>query len=145
MADFVFHEAEKRQIPGPSGTAEVAFNSTDAFFLERVYQACEKIAGDEGEREKALENATGGDRWEPYYRFDAEARAVLDELFGAPVCDTAFSGVWMFSFNGDVPLWLSIILWVTDEMYEAGMSAENRAMRRIKEYENKYTRKYKKK
>lgn len=145
MADFVFHEIEKHKITGPSGEIEVAFNPTDVFFLERVYDACEKIAAKADEREREPEPTGNANRWETYHRFDEEVRAVLDELLNAPVCDTCFSGCWMFAYNGDVPLWLSIVLWIADEMYDAGMSAENRAMRRIRQYENKYTKRYTKK
>lgn len=145
MADFVLKDyAEKHTITGPSGTCEVRFNPTDVFFLERLSQTAEALAARDDERTEQLRKAGGAEAFALFRALDEEARRAIDALFNAPVCESAFAGCFLFAAVNDLPLWLNILLAAADAMYEAGVSMENRAMRRLKSYENKYTAKYKK-
>lgn len=142
MADFNLGTiSEKRKITGGSGTCEVEFCSTDPYFLTRLEEACKEIENLRATNGEELSKP--GTKVEAYFDFDRKVREVIDGLFHAPVCDTAFKEQYMFGLYNDMPLWLNIILWAVDETYAIDEDkAKDKFVKRIKQYENKYTRKY---
>lgn len=151
MAEFVVSEKEKHTITGFTGTATVYFNSTDYFFLERVLSVLKSIAEKDDEWKRKLAECPEEKSFSLFREFNDEASKAIDELFESPVCDIAFHDCFIFQlvFSGphkpedkpDTPIWLAIIMWVYDLFYEAGTSAENLTMKRIRKYSEKYKKK----
>lgn len=145
MADFVLSEiTEKHRITGDSGTIDVSFCVTDPFFLERLEAAASKIDALREEQEKVTVNpgATGAEKYDAFTAFDKKVKAVIDEAFQAPVSETCFASNYMWGLYNDLPLWLNLILWALDKTFVAGDEAGERMAAKIKQYENKYTKKY---
>lgn len=145
MADFVLNEiTEKHKITGDSGTIEVSFCVTDPYFLEKLESACAEIDALRAEQEKVTVNpdAKGAEKFTAFHEFDNKVKKVIDSLFDAPVCDTAFKETYMWAIYNDLPLWLNLVLWALDKTFVAGDEAGERMAKRIRQYENKYTKKY---
>ena len=142
MADMALQfDTGVRTLELTDGThsVDVTFNPYDVIFLNRVIVAAEQL---DKEQEKLSKLPT--DDWKKVYeesvKADTAMKAIIDDLFGAPVCDALFAAQTVFALGNGFPAWSNLLYAVIEKM-DTGLSAEkDTAQKRIRKYSEKYKR-----
>ena len=71
---------------------------------------------------------------------DPKMRAIVDDLLGAPVCDTLFPRQSMFTVGNGAQTWENILYSVIDQMDDGLAAEKEKARARIRKYSEKYKR-----
>lgn len=127
-----------------NGNCEISFNPADADFAGRVLAAFEKCS-------EICSNTTVDPQsgvsalMETARKIDTEIRKEIDDLFGEPVCDKIFGRVNAISLAAGLPVWANFLMAVIDEMDKAITEAKKQANPRVRQYIQKYEKKYAKK
>lgn len=121
-----------------NGQCEITFNPYDIFFLGKVTDAAEKLDKLQSELQ------TAGDDWAIVYakskETDSKMRAVIDGLFGMPVCDAVFPDISVFAVGDGFPVWANFLYAIMDKM-DSGLDAEKeKSKKRLQKYTEKYKR-----
>ena len=123
---------------------EVSFNPTDTTFVEKLFSAFEDLDNKQDTYKTTIESMS--DKRE-IFEFakdrDEEMRAVIDGLFGVPVCDALFGSMNVYSLAGGLPVWCNFLLAVVDEIDDTYVKEQKASNSRIAKYTAKY-RKYQK-
>ena len=129
-----------------NGKVKVYFNPTDIAFIERVFSLFDKMDEAQEEYNAATKNASGmTDILERYRNHESTVRGLINDVFGADVCDAIFydeacGSLSVFSLSEGLPLWVNLMLAIIDKTDEA-FSAEKKATNpRIKKYTAKYNK-----
>lgn len=121
------------------GAVEVAYNPTDTYFAERVYDVFLGLAEkyEAGKDKKFDDNKAFFD----YARArDKEVCEAVDGLFGEGVADGLFQGVSSCAMADGLPLWTNFLLTIIDTI-PAEMSKQIKASKpRVEKYLQKYHR-----
>lgn len=121
-----------------NGKCEISFNPADSMFVERFYNAFDKLGKLQDEYGKKEMPETSAAIFDIAREREGKMRKVIDELFGAPVCEAVFGGMSVCAFADGFPVWLNLMLAVTDEI-EANLGAiEMKANPRVEKYTAKY-------
>ena len=124
-----------------NGTAEVAFNPTDAAFVERLFNAFDAL--DQKQEAYKAEVERTADKREIFdiaRRRDAEMRAMIDDVMGRPVCETLFGGMNVYAMADGLPVWANLLLAVMDEVDTTFAREQKATNPRIQKYTAKYHR-----
>lgn len=122
-----------------NGKCEVSFNPGDGEFVERFCDCFEKIEKIQKEyNEKAAPMDAGKELFNLARERDAELRKTIDNLFSAPVCTSVFGDMSMCALADGFPVWLNLMLAITDEIEKNVGEAQQRADPRIEKYTAKY-------
>lgn len=141
MAEVVFDSGIRsldiRDDAGHSVT--ISYNPYDVLFLGGLMDAAEKL-----DAEQTRLQSMPTDDWRKVYRAAMDAdkvmKGVLDEAFGAPVCEALFPHQTVHAIGNGLPAWANLLYAVIDSM-DAGMEAEkSKAQERIRKYSAKYRR-----
>lgn len=120
-------------------TGSVSFNPTSVSFVNRLYQLFEKLAGLQEQWEKETEALQDEPAMVKFFgEKDKTIRAMLDELFGAPVSEGIFPGLNVFDFGSGAPVWVNFLLAVLDEMTVRAEAESKEAEKRMGKYLAKY-------
>lgn len=124
-----------------NGAAEVAFNPTDAAFVERLFHTFDAL-DQKQEAYKAEVERTADKReiFDVARRRDAEMRAMIDEVMGQPVCETLFGGMNVYAMADGLPVWANLLLAVMDEVDTTFAREQKATNPRIQKYTAKYHR-----
>ena len=123
-----------------AGKVTVSFNPTDMMFGKKLGDAIDKLI-EIHERPKA-EGADTKAIFEEILSRDAEARGIIDDLFGKEVCAPLFGTLSVFAIADGFPLWAGLLASIVDEMDASADKAVADMQKRISKYTNKYTKKY---
>lgn len=124
-----------------NGNCEISFNPSDAEFAGRVLAAFEKIS--DICNNTVVDSQSGVSAlMETARKQDAEIRTEIDNLFGEPVCDKIFGRVNVISLADGLPVWLNFLMAVIDEMDKAITEAKKQENPRVRQYVQKYEKKY---
>lgn len=120
---------------------QVAFNPTDPFFMNRLYDTVDSL--DKCQDKYISAASTNGDLaafFTQAKEIDKEMRALIDGFFGKPVCEPLFGESSLCAFSNGLPLWCNLTFALIDEV-NTGFTREAKLTNpRLA----KYTAKYKK-
>lgn len=115
---------------------EIHFNPSDVAFVKRLFALMDKVKAAMNMPRPAKEEI-----FEASAKRDAEIRAEIDAAFEEPVCSKVFGTADIFSPCGGIPLCVSFLMAVIDEVDASAAAAVQispAAERYLKKYENKY-------
>jgi len=124
-----------------NGVCQVTFNPTDSSFVERLLAATDVLDKEQESHDADTENEDSASLFTKARERDKTMRAVLDDTFGAPVCDALFGNMNLYAMADGLPVWCNLVLSVMDEV----AAASEREMKRMDPRLAKYTSKYKRK
>ena len=122
-----------------NGKTKVCFNPTDSFFVEKLYKTFEQLDAKQEQRKEEISKMAGNKEIFDYSRsMDAEMRAMIDDLFGAPISDAVFEGMNVYSMASGLPVWCNLMLAIMDTI-DSTFSREQKATNpRVQKYTAKY-------
>lgn len=126
-----------------NGTVEVAFNPTDAAFVEKLYNTFEELDRKQEEYKAEASKAEMREVFQIAKKRDAEMRVMIDAVLGEGVSDALFTGTNVYAMSHGLPVWANLLLGIMDEIDE-GFDAEQKQMdARIRKYSEKYKKYHK--
>lgn len=123
-----------------NGKYEVEFNPTDIAFAKRLSDAFDELEKKQANKKKALESASVDRIFEISVDLDQEMRAVIDGVFGGPLCEAVFGQTSVYAMSNGLPLWANLILAIMDEMDAAIIREKKATDPRVQKYTKKYHR-----
>lgn len=123
---------------------EVSFNPSDINFFNRIYDAFDKS----DKIYKACQQKISGlNDWKAIYKImgeaDTEIRGLIDDVFGVPLCVSAFGNMHITSRTEDgVPIWADLLMQIIDMCDVELDGMESKMTAKVKKYTDKYTKKY---
>lgn len=138
-----------KQIHLESGTQEytlndscvIRFNPTDLFFVEQLYNAMDALGQmDEKRAEIAGSDSDTRSKFDAWRHLDAQARQIINDLFGVDVCGACWGNVSPMAFSGGFPLWANLLCALIDEIDETVKAEHAASMPRVNKYLKKYHR-----
>lgn len=125
-----------------NGSAKVTFNPTDSAFVERLFNTFDELDKKQEAYKAEVEAAKGGrEIFDVARRLDAEMRAMIDDIFGQPVCEALFGGMNVYAMADGLPVWANLMLCVMDETDTSFAREQKQADNRIAKYTAKYHKK----
>lgn len=124
-----------------NGRVTVAFNPTDADFIERIFDSFDELdrrqEGYSAEIEAQTDNAGV---FVVARRMDSEMRVVIDAALGDGVAEGVFGAMNVYALADGLPVWCNLMLAIIDEM-DSGFAREKKASNpRVQKYLAKYKR-----
>lgn len=126
-----------------NGTAELTFNPSDVGFVEKLFNAFDKLAKRQDDAENENTQVEGAELFALARKRNEEMRAEIDAIFEEPVCDSIFGKTNVFAIADGMPLWCNFLMAVIDEIDLSADELPKRTNQRVDEYTAKYS-KYKK-
>lgn len=124
-----------------NGKTTITFNPTDSVIVEKIYNTFEELDKKQDAYKAEIEKC--GNKREIFdiaRRRDQEMRAIIDDLFGKPICDELFGSMNIYALADGLPVWCNLMLAVIDQI-DTTFSREQKATNpRVA----KYTAKWKK-
>lgn len=124
-----------------NGKTTIEFNPTDSVIVEKIYNTFEELDKKQDAYKAEIEKC--GNKREIFdiaRRRDQEMRAIIDDLFGKPICDELFGAMNIYALADGLPVWCNLMLAVIDQI-DTTFSREQKATNpRVA----KYTAKWKK-
>lgn len=122
-----------------NGAIDVFFNPTDVDFAQRVYRTFDDLDKKQEYYKEEVKKIAGTAKVFDFARErDAEMRAMIDEVFNAPVCDAVFGKMNVYALADGLPVWCNLMLAVIDEL-DSGFAREQKATSaRVQKYTSKY-------
>lgn len=122
-----------------NGSAQVEFNPTDSNFVQRLFDAYETLDKRQDAYRKRIETMADKRQVFEFAREqDAEMRALIDELFQAPVSDAVFGRLNVYALADGLPVWCNLMFSIMDEI-DTGFAREQKATNpRLEVYRKKW-------
>ena len=122
-----------------NGTVEVAFNPTDAAFVERLFNTFDALdKADEARMDEAARTANAREIFDLARKRDGEMRGMIDDVLGQPVCDALFGSMNVYAAADGLPVWCNLMFAIMDEI-DTSFAREQKATNpRIQKYTAKY-------
>lgn len=124
-----------------NGKTTISFNPTDSVIVEKIYNTFDELDRKQDAYKAEIERC--GNKREIFdiaRRRDQEMRAIIDDLFGKPICDELFGDMNIYALADGLPVWCNLMLAVIDQI-DTAFSREQKATNpRVA----KYTAKWKK-
>ena len=118
---------------------KVTFNPTDLAFVERVFNIFDHMDEKQEEYNAAITKAEKDTEvFKVYREMESSMRGMIDDVFGAEVCQDIFGNVSVFALAEGLPLWANLMLALIDEMDVAFAREKKATNPRIKKYTAKY-------
>ena len=122
-----------------NGVCEVKFNPTDNDFSERLFNAFDDLEKKHEGWKKQVEKMVDKREIFAFMRErDAEMRAIIDDLFGAPVCDACFGNMSVYALADGLPVWVNLFLAVMDKINTTFAREQKMTNEKIRKYTEKY-------
>lgn len=122
-----------------NGKCEISFNPGDHEFVERFCDSFEKIESimkEYGEKSESVE--PGKEIFDLARKRDSEIQKVIDDLFSVPVCESVFGSMSVCAIADGFPVWLNLMLAITDEIEKNTGEIQRKADPRVEKYTEKY-------
>lgn len=123
---------------------EIHINPTDTAFINRTaetFEAVDALSEKYAESFKRIEHANSDSPAEIFdlcERRNAEARKLIDELFGGSVCDAVFGEMDVFALANGLPVWQNLFFAILEEMDTSALSEKSKTKSRLDKYIAKY-------
>ena len=119
----------------------VTFNPTDLAFVERVFNIFDHMDEKQEEYNSAISKVEkNAEVFAVFRSIEGEMREMIDDVFGAEVCQSIFGNMSVFALAEGLPLWANLMLALIDEMDVAFAKEKKATNPRIKKYTAKYKR-----
>jgi len=127
---------------GLNGAAQVTFNPTDSAFVERLFNTFDTLDKKQDAYKAEVEKtADSREIFEVARKWDAEMRAMIDEVFGQPVCEAVFGGMNVYAMADGLPAWVNLLLVVMDEIDTAFAREQKATNPRLQKYLERWKKK----
>ncbi|MBQ0067676.1 MAG: hypothetical protein KBS60_05810 [Phascolarctobacterium sp.] len=127
------------------GAFTAHFNPTDMNFIERVFDAFEKLDNLQVKYSTELtenkDKMQGNELFDLTKRMNIDMRTVLDNLFGEGFSMDVFNTLHVYAMADGLPAWSNLMLAIVDELDESFVSEKKKTNPRIQQYISKYTKK----
>ncbi len=124
------------------GKVSVRFNPTDLNYMERVYAAFDELGRIQTRFQKDMEALEEEKEiFALAKETDGKIREVLNALFEKEVCEPLFGNMNLFAYSGGMPVWVNLMLAVSDVMNTAMQAEADARDKRIEKYVDKYQKK----
>lgn len=122
-----------------NGKYTVRLNPTDKTFIQRLSDAFDTLEA----KQKSLDDKASrtGDKKEVFRivsQRDAEVREILDDLFGAGMCEAVFGNMSVHALAGGLPVWVNFMLAVIDVCDSSFLKEKKLRDPRLAKYVQKY-------
>ncbi len=126
------------------GKVSVRFNPTDLNYMERVYAAFDELGRIQTRFQTDLEALEEEKEiFALAKETDGKIREVLNALFEKEVCEPLFGNMNLFAYSGGMPVWVNLMLAVSDVMNTAMQAEADARDKRIEKYVKKVQKKEK--
>lgn len=123
---------------------EIAFNPTDSFFVERLFNTFDKLDQKQEKYRAQVDGMTDNrEIFKVSRAMDEEMRADINAVFGEDVCGKLFPCMNVYAMGDGLPAWANFLLAVIDEVDASAEAEQKRTTARVDKYLAKY-RKYQK-
>lgn len=120
----------------------VAFNPTDATFVERIYDVFEKLDAEQQTYRSEMEASTDKRKiFDIARQHDEKMREMIDGLFETPVCAALFGSMNVYALADGLPVWANLMLAVLDQVDAALTQEKLRTNPRIQKYTERWAKK----
>ena len=120
------------------GKVSVRFNPTDLNYMERVYAAFDELGRIQDRFQKDIEKLEEEKEiFALAKETDGKIREVLNALFEKEVCEPLFWSMNLFAYSGGMPVWVNLMLALSDEMNTAMLAEADARDKRIEKYVKK--------
>ena len=124
------------------GKVSVRFNPTDLNYMERVYAAFDELGRIQTRFQTDLEALEEEKEiFALAKETDGKIREVLNALFEKEVCEPLFGNMNLFAYSGGMPVWVNLMLAVSDVMNTAMQAEADARDKRIEKYVKKVQKK----
>ena len=125
-----------------NGKYTVRFNPTDINFARRLFAEYSVLEAKQKEYRARVDKAKGEELLDLVAGFESETRKEIDNLLGEGLCDAAFGSVSIHALSDGLPIWLTLILAIIDEMDADVLRQEKLQKEKIRKYTAKYEKRY---
>lgn len=122
-----------------NGSAQVTFNPTDSAFVERLFNTFDALDKKQ-DAYKAEVDRTADSRevFDVARRWDAEMRAMIDDVFQQPVCEALFGTMNVYAMASGLPAWVNLLLTIMEEIDTTFAQEQKATNPRLQKYMDKY-------
>lgn len=117
---------------------EININPTDSAFVNKVAEVFEQIENLDETCQKNINADKPRDLFEICEKRNTETRKLIDELFGASVCEAVFGEMDVFALANGLPVWQNLFFALLDEMDTTVLAEKSKAKTRLAKYTDKY-------
>lgn len=118
----------------------VRFNPTDMKFIQRVYDAFERMDKRQETYREEVEKADDRAVFDLADRYDAEIRDEINGIFDFDVCTPLFGDMSVHTLADGLPIWANFFFAIIDTFEGAFAEEKKKTNPRIKKYTEKYRR-----
>lgn len=120
----------------------VAFNPTDAAFVERIYDVFEKLDAEQQTYRSEMEASSDKRKiFDIAHQHDEKMRDMIDGLFEAPACAALFGSMNVYALADGLPVWANLMLAVLDQVDTTLTQEKLRTNPRIQKYTERWAKK----
>ena len=124
-----------------NGKCVVCFNPTDPAFINKIFDAFNKLDEKHDEYSKAISGEEDGKKlFEIARSMDREMRETINGVFGCDVCTPVFGDMSVYAAADGLPLWANLLLAIIDEMDDSFAREKKATNPRIEKYTKKFTK-----
>lgn len=122
-----------------NGLVQVTFNPTDSAFVERLFNTFDALdKKQESYKTEVDRTADSREVFDVARRWDSEMRAMIDDVFQQPVCETLFGTMNVYAMAGGLPAWVNFLLTIMEEIDTAFAREQKATNPRLQKYMDKY-------
>lgn len=125
-----------------NGVCPICFNPTDSDFIKRLFAVYEDLDKKQDAYKAEIEKMADKRKiFDIAAKRDKEMREMIDDLFGAPVCEAVFGRMNVYALADGLPVWCNLIFAIMDEV-DSSFAREQKATNpRIQKHMEKYNKK----
>ena len=118
----------------------VRFAPTDMTFIEKVYNALEAMDKKQEAFNKSIEGVKDAEIFKAARRFDEEARAEINGVFGVDICTPIMGDMNVITLANGFPAWANILLAIIEQFEGDFAEQKKHSSARLAKYTAKYKR-----
>ena len=119
----------------------VRFNPTDMNFIQRVYDAFERMDKRQEAYRAEVDKVDNRKVFDLANRYDAEIRDEINGIFDFDVCTPLFGTMSVNTLADGLPIWANLFFAIIDTFEGAFAEEKKKTNPRIKKYTAKYAKK----
>ena len=122
-----------------NGKTTIEFNPTDSVIVEKIYNTFEELDKKQDAYKAEVEKcANKREVFDIARRRDQEMRAIIDDLFGKPICDELFGSMNIYALADGLPVWCNLMLAVIDQIDTTFSRQQKLTNPRVAKYTEKW-------
>lgn len=137
MADAIVFDSGLKEY-SLNNAVTVRFNPTDMNFIQRVYDAFERMDNRQEAYKAELDKVDDRKVFDLASRYDAEIRDEINGIFDCDVCTPLFGNMSVNTLADGLPIWANFFFAIIDTFDGAFAEEKKKTNPRIKKYTEKY-------